>query len=171
MNIPLIGQAEFRRRYPRNSVTGKPKVACIIQLPFSGNTTPRYRVVLHPPTDATYSIPYNFVTSNLAVTSAGTEQTQLVNDTDEPIVPLRYRHAIVFHALYNWLRDRKDDARSGEAKAEYVEIMGRVANDTQIGQDRPRISPRTGQYYGFGRRGSRRIGRYDVGGRFDNLLD
>lgn len=171
MNIPLIGQAEFRRRYPRNSITGKPKVASIIQLPFSGNTTPRYRVVLHPAPDATYSIPYNYITSFLAVTSAGVEQTQLVNDTDEPIVPLRYRHAIVFHALYHWLRDRKDDARSQEAKQEYVDIMSRIANDTTIGTDRPRIVPRTGQYYGFGRRRGGRLGRFDVSNRFDQLLD
>lgn len=165
--IPLVGGMEFRRKAPRNSVTGKPRVATLIQLAFSGSTTPRPRVVFYPPPDVVYSIPYTYITSNLAVSSGGVEQVQLTATTDEPIVPLRYRHLIVLHALKTWYRDRKDDPRSKEAKAEYDELMVRITGDTTIGQDRPRLVPRTGQYYH--RRQTRRGIRYQTGTEFDDL--
>lgn len=168
LGIPLIGEDWFRRRYPRNSQTAVPKVAAIFQKSFASSTTPRYRVVFHPAPDAVYSVPYTYITSNLAVSSAGVEQTQLTADADEPIVPLRYRHMIVFHALYHWYRDRKDDARSQEARAEYVDLVRRVANETQVGQDRPRLAPlRRRLRYGPDR-GSR---RFDTGDRFDQIRD
>jgi hypothetical protein len=165
-NIPLIGQMEFRRMFARNDTRSKPRVATQIDIGFSGSTSPRPRVVFYPVPDDEYSIPYDYVTSNLAVTTGGTEQVQLTNDTDEPIVPLRARHAIVLHALYHWYRDRKDDsARAQQAKAEYIDLMRRILGDTMIGQDRPRIIP--------GRIGVGRgpLGRYDVGNRFDELRD
>lgn len=165
LNIPLIGRMEFRRRYVRNSIRQKPRVATLIQLAFSSDTTPRYRVILHPPPDDEYSVPYHYITTNLAVTSAGVEQAQMTNTTDEPIVPLRYRHAIVFHALYHWYRDRKDDTRSQEAKAEYVDIMSRISGDTTIGQDRPRFAPNYSRYL------PGRSGRFDGGAYFDELRD
>jgi hypothetical protein len=165
-NIPLIGQMEFRRLFVRNDTRSKPNVATQIQIAFSGSTAARPRVVLYPVPDNEYSIPYDYVTSNLAVTAGGTEQTQLTNDTDEPIVPLRARHAIVFNALYHWYRDRKDDATRAEmAKAEYIDLMRRILGDTNIGQDRPRIIP----YRLSGRRAV--LGRFDVGDRFDELRD
>jgi len=73
-NIPLIGPMEFRRSFPRNSIVGKPRVATIIQLGFSGSTTPRLRVVLAPPPNDEISIPYDYITSNLAVSSTGSEK-------------------------------------------------------------------------------------------------
>jgi len=172
MEIPLIGQAEFRRRYPVNSATGQPAIATMIQLGFTSSTAPRYRVVLHPPPDKVYNIPYSYITSNLAMNSSGTEQAQLIEDSDEPIVPLRFRHAIVYHALYHWYRDQKDDPRSAEAKAEYTDLMIRIAGDTAIGEDRPRFSPRVQPYYAqtAGWRGSRRQ-RYSIDTRFDELRD
>ncbi|MGI9297617.1 MAG: hypothetical protein ACR2QC_06945, partial [Gammaproteobacteria bacterium] len=111
-----------------------------------------------------------YVTSNLAVTSAGAEQTQLVNDTDEPIVPLQYRHAIVFHALYQLYRDKRDDARSQEAKAEYTDVMLRITGDQEIGRTRPQIRPRLGSYaQGAQRPYSRRGSRHVTGTRFDEI--
>ena len=161
-NIPFIGPMEFRRLVPRNDVAGRPRVATMIQLGFSGSTTPRPRVVLSPYPDTTYTIPYNYVTSYLAVTTGGTEQTSLTNTTDEPIVPFAYRMAIVYHALYHYYRDRKDDVRSQEAKAEYTELMNRIANDSRIGQtDHPQFVTVRGKSY--------RRGRFDVGNRFDKL--
>lgn len=169
--IPLIGRQEFRRRWPRNKTPGKPKVATIVDRSFGSNTTPVRRVVLHPPPNDYFMIPYNYVTSNLAVTSAGVEQTQLSGDTDEPIVPLIYRHAIVFHALYHWYRDKKNDDRSAEAKSEYVDIMLRITGDQEIGASRPQFMPRLGPYVRAARRpysaGSR--GRYTTGSSFDEL--
>lgn len=164
LKIPLVGPMDFRRRYGRNDVSGQPRVATIIQLDFSGNATPRPRLVLHPYPDDEYSIPYWYVTSYLAVTSAGVAQTQMSSSDDEPIIPLAYRHALVFHALYHYYRDRKDDARSGEAKAEYVDIMQRAANDVGIGQqDRPRLVPMRSQ------RGRRAARRYQTGDEFDTM--
>ena len=170
--IELIGRTEFRRRFPRNNVPGTPCVGTIIDKPFASNTTPVRKIRLAHPPDDVYSIPYSYVTSNLAVQSDGTAATQLVNDTDEPIVPLRYRHAILFHALYHWYRDKKNDTRSQEVKAEYTDIMLRVAGDTEIGGRRPQIRPKIGTYV---RRASRPWsgggGRYDINDRFDRLED
>ena len=141
LNISLIGAADFRRTYPRNAITGPPKVATTIQLAFSGSTTPRLRVVFHPAPEKIYLIPYDYVTSNLAVSTAGAEQAQLSAATDEPIIPLRYRHLIVYRALADWYREQMDDKRSGAANVMFIDLMARVKGDTTIGQDRPRFMP------------------------------
>ena len=145
-DIELIGRSEFRRRYVRNYITGKPSVACLLDKPFSGSTTPVRKVQFHKPPDQAYMIPYNYVTSNLGVTSAGTAQSGLSSDTDEPIVPLRYRHGIVLHALASWYRDHKDDTRANDVKGEYVDFMSRVIGDFETGASRPQIRPRIAEY-------------------------
>lgn len=152
MEIELIGRTEFRRRYPRNKITGRPEVATIFDKAFSGNTTPVRRVGFYKPPDKAYTIPYSYITSNLAVTTAGVAQAQLVNDSDEPIVPLRYRHAILLHALYFWYRDKRDDDRSAEVKQEYADLMLRIAADFEVGASRPQIRPRSGYYMHRARR-------------------
>ena len=170
LQIELIGRTEFRRRYPTNSTPGRPRVACIIDYAPSGNTTPIRRVRFYPPPSTTLTIPYTYITSNLATSSAGSAQANLSATTDEPIVPLRYRHVIVLHALYNWYRDRKDDARSNEAKGEYTDLMLRIGGDTEVGANRPQIQPRTSIYAGRARRPWRGgSGRYDINGRFDRM--
>jgi hypothetical protein len=181
--VRLIGRTEFRRNYPRNKTTNRPRVATIIDLPSSANTTPVRKVRLAPPPDEAYSFPYSYVTTNLVVSSSGTAKAQFTLDDDEPIVPLRYRHAIVFHALYCWYRDHKDDARSQEAKAEYTDIMLRVAGDStdimlrvagdsEIGASRPQLQPRRGPYVIRARHPwSGNSGRYDINSRFDQLRD
>jgi hypothetical protein len=165
-NIYLLGRTEFRRRFPSNSVPGRPSVACLIDYAPSGNTTPIRRVRFNPPPSTFLTIPYAYITSNLVVSSLGVAQTQFSADADEPIVPLRYRHAIVFHALYHWFRDKKDDSRSQEAKAEYTDIMLRISGDVEVGASRPQISPRVSYYASRARRPYSR-GRYDSSGRFD----
>jgi hypothetical protein len=40
---------------------------------------------------------------------------------------------VVYHALYHWYRDKRDDARSQEAKAEYTDIMLRIVDDQDFG--------------------------------------
>lgn len=167
-DIPLIGQAQFNRSYPRNAVVGKPKVATLIQLAFTSNTTPRHRILFHPPPDDVYLIPYQYITTFLATTNGGSEQLQMDGDTDEPIVPLRYRLAIVYGALYHWYRDRKDDTRSQEAKVEYTELLQRIQNEVNIGQDRPRFQPYS--YFNRGRNLGRGTRRYNTGDEFDKLL-
>jgi hypothetical protein len=138
--MDLMGPQEFRRRWVKNTRLGRPLHATIIQLSFVTNTAPRYRVVLNPVPNDELQIPYQYITTNLAVSTAGVEQTQLTTTTDEPIIPLGYRHILVFHALYNWYRDRKDDARSQEAKAEYVELLQRMSGDMFQGmRDKPKF--------------------------------
>ena len=165
-NIRLVGAMEFRRGAGRNDVSGKPRAATLIHLAFSGSSTPRPRVVLYPYPDNEYSIPYTYITSNLAVSSAGAEQAAMTADADEPIMPLRFRYGIILCALKEWYRDRKDDSqRSQEAKAEYVDFMTRMAGMTQVGQDKPRfVAPK--RNYG-GRRGRR---RFQTGTEWDELL-
>ena len=103
VNIDIISRTEFRRRYPSNTTRGRPTVATILDFAPSGNTTPIRRVKFSPAPDSFMLIPYTYITSNLAVSSAGVAAVNLSANADEPIVPLRYRHAIVFHALYNWV--------------------------------------------------------------------
>ncbi len=172
--IDLVGRTEFRRRYPSNRNPGRPRIATMIDLAPSGNVTPRRRLKFHRPTDKAYQIKYSYVTNLLVITSAGVGATAFVNDTDEPIVPARYRHVIVWNALFHWYRDKKDDQRSQEVKAEYTDGIFRMTADQEIGQSRPQFRPRVSAYKsrarrpwgGSGRgRGSR---RFDLGS-FDNL--
>ena len=174
-SIDLISRTQFRMRYPVNSTLGRPSVATLLDFAPSGNTTPIRRVRFAPPPNDFYQIPYTYVTGNLAVSSSGTAAANLSSDTDEPIVPLRYRHAILYHALAAWYRDKKDDTRSQEAKAEYVDIMSRIMMDTEVGAPRPQLRPRLSGYVnsaqrpysrGGGKRGAR--GRFDRGG-WDNM--
>lgn len=168
--IDLIGPREFSRRYPQNFMLGNPRVATIIELGPSGSVSPRPRVLFHPVASSAMLIPYRYLTSNLAVSSGGVAQANLSADTDEPIVPLRYRHVIILHALYFWYRDRKDDARSQEARAEYTDLVRRIRQDTSPADDRPRLMPNLSRYRMVARgRGNRT--RYDVSSRFDRLQD
>ena len=169
--VSLIGRNDFRNRYPRNKTTGKPMVATIVDRAFSGDTTPVRKVKFWKPPDEAYLFRYPFITNKLAVSSSGTAQVSLSADADEPIVPLGYRHAIFYHALARWYRDKRDDDRSQEAKAEYTDIMMRISGDQEIGRSRPRFQPITGPYVSNAKRPykGRHAGRYVVGSRFDEL--
>jgi hypothetical protein len=146
MSIELIGRTEFRRRYPVNATTGRPTVATLIDSAPSGNTTPVRRVKFYKPPSTSMNIPYTYITSSLAVSSAGAAQANMSAATDEPIVPLRYRHALVFHALTHWYRDKKDDVRMEAAKGEYTDLMLRIVSDVEVGGVRPQIRPRVSEY-------------------------
>ena len=169
--IKLLGRNEFRQRYVRNKTPGKLLVATILDKAFDGSTTPVRKVRFHKPPDEAYSVPYSFVTNKLAVASDGTEQTQLSADTDEPIVPLIYRHALVFYGLFHWYRDKRDDTRSQEAKGEYTDLVLRMTGDQEIGHSRPRFQPRVGMYSSYAKRpySRRGGGRYTTGSRFDEI--
>lgn len=171
-SIELISRTEFRRRYPNNSICGRPSVATLLDFAPSGNTTPIRRVKFAAPPNDFIIIPYAYITGNLAVSATGTAGVNLSADTDEPVVPLRYRHAIVFHALYHWYRDKKDDTRSQEAKGEYTDIMTRISMDQEVGATRPQLRPRVSGYVRSAKRPySGRGGRYDINGRFDRMED
>ena len=170
MPVDLISRTEFRRRFPVNSTLGRPSVATILDFAPSGSVTPIRRVKFAPAPNDFWQIPYTYVTSNLAVSSAGVAAANLSSDTDEPIVPLRYRHAILYHALASWFRDKKDDTRSQEAKAEYVDIMTRIMMDTEVGGTRPQLRPRVSGYVRAAKRpySRGRSGRFD-NGHFDEM--
>jgi len=168
--IDLISRTDFRRNFPVNGVPGHPKVGTIVDKNFASDTTPVRKIRFHPPPDSAFNIPYSYVTANLAVTLAGVEQAQLVSDSDEPIVPLRYRHVIVFHALYHWYRDKKNDQRSQEAKGEYEQMLVRVADDMEIGGRHASIRPNRSAYVHRAKRPwSRGSARYDLNGKFDRM--
>jgi len=169
--IELIGRKEFRQRYSRNSSLGKPMVACIVDREMSGNTTPRRRVVFWKPPQTVERVVYPYVTAYLAVSSSGTAQTSLSANSDEPIVPLRYRHAIVLHALSSWYRDKKDDQRSAEVWSQYTDLMLRMTSDTEFGQNRPQIRPRISTYVSGAKRPYRggTVSRFVAGTRFDEM--
>ena len=171
-NIRLISRRDFRMQYPRPNVSGRPRVGCIVDIGFSSSTTPVRRVQFYPYPDAVYAIPYTYITSNLAVSSAGVEASAMSSDTDEPNMPLRYRHLIVLHALYNWYRDHKDDARSQEAKAEYTDAMLRLLGDREVATHTgAQIQPRSAYYVGRAKRPWRQRGgrTMDINDAFDRF--
>ena len=174
MNIALISRSEFRRRFPVVNVPGKPKVACLIDTFTSPSIlTPVRKIVFYPYPDKEYLIDYTFITANIAMTSGGAGLTSMSSDTDVPVMPLRYRHAIIFHALSHWYRDRKDDSRAQLAKAEYEEIMSRIVNDQDIAthmtaQMRPLIgSYKRSAFAPYGRSGGGRV--FDLNDEFDSF--
>ncbi len=173
--ISLISRTEFRERFATSWSFGNPRIATMIDKTALGSSspdTPVRRVALYPIPQQSLLIRYHYITSNLAISSAGAAQTQLSADADEPIVPLRYRHAILFHALYHWYRDREDDPRSQVAKQEYTDLVLRIAGDTEIGGRRARLVPRLGSYTRRARRPySGSPGRFDKNGAFDRLED
>lgn len=170
--IQLIDRDTFYRSFPRNTQTGKPSYAMLIDKAPSGGTARRRRVVFAYPPDAVYKLSYRYITSNLAVSSTGTQAENLSADNDEPLVPLRYRHAILYQALYNWYRDKKDDSRSAEVWSQYVDVMQRISGDVELGARTPKLRPQVSSYALAARRPYRHRGRsrgYTTGGAFDRM--
>jgi hypothetical protein len=171
-DIPVIGRVEFRHRFAGDYSINRPQAATLIDSTDIIAGLDNRKLRLFPIPNAVERGHITYVTKLLVTASDGTWQQEFSADADEPIVPRRYRHAIFYHALSNWYRDRKDDVRSQEAKAEYVEIMNRITNDVEAGQSNMSIRPNTRGYrrksnrpYGGGRGGGR---RYDFGA-FDEL--
>jgi len=175
MGISLIPRNEFRRRFPVVRTSGRPRVACIVDTVASASAqTPSRRVIFYPYPDKVYLIPYTYITSSIARDTTGvTPATSLSADSDEPYMPLRYRHAIVFHALSHWYRDRKDDVRAEAAKAEYTDIMLRIVNDSDIAtHTTARLQPNMASYTAsaqspYSYRSGRRV--YDLNDEFDSF--
>lgn len=171
--IEIMDRREFRRRFTVYSAPGIVVAAAIFDAPFSGSTSPRRRVrFFRPPSESRY-IPYAYVTANLAVSSAGVEQTQLVEDSDEPIVPLYARHLIVLKALEHWYRDKKNDARSQLVQAEYGDGVARLLTSVEVGTQHPSLSPRLQSYTRKAKTPYRpgRSRRYTTGNTFDEFRE
>jgi hypothetical protein len=171
--IRLIGSHEFYTTFARNSQRDKPKVATLVEIGPSGSVTLRRRVVLGPAPDDTYLIPYRYYTTHLVTGASGGLWANLTNSDDQPIVPLRWRQAIVTKAKAEWARDRKDDARATEWDNEYAAMILRARSTTGPTDDRPTIKPRVSSYWSHARRPYRSGtgGRLSTGSAFDELRD
>lgn len=171
--IELIGAQEFYVAFARNSQTGPPKWASLIELGPSGSVALRKRILFAPPPDAQMVIPYRYLTTNLAVSSAGVLQAQMSGAADEPIVPLRWRQGIVYKALELWARDRKDDQRSTEYAASYTSLTLRARQWYSPGDDRPRMIPKVAHYRLMAKAPYAATGtrRYTTGTRWDELRE
>lgn len=173
--IRATGRVEFRHKFAGETELGRPLHFTVIDsFNTAGSALDLRKLRVYPIPNVSERGFLSYVTRDLVTpASSGQPTSEFVNDGDEPIIPIRYRHAIFYHALYNWYRDRKDDTRSQEAKMEYMDIMNRVTNDTEPGQSRLSISPRVSGYRRRANRpyrsGSRR--RYDVNGSFDRMED
>jgi hypothetical protein len=171
IQIPIISTHDFNRMYVRNDVTGDPRIATFQDRTFSGSTARVQRLVLNPAPSKAYTIRYRYVTSNIAVTTGGVEATALVNDNDEPIIPIRYREAISLYAIYLWMAYRKDDQRSQMAKAGFDEMVCIVKADYGAPQPRPRMNMTkpVPQYGSRGRGGRHGRRRFQTGSEFDEM--
>lgn len=170
--IDLISPQDFRRKFPRNNVTGQPIVATLTTKDPSGDVNIRRRVRFYRPPAIVYIIPYNFVTNKLAISASGVLATDLSADTDEPIVPLTYRHVIVTHALWHWYRDKKDDARANEVAEEWSSLLRRIVGDSEVGTTpKPRFNSQHQSYMRRSRNPWRRSTgqRHVTGTRFDEI--
>lgn len=144
--------------------------ANIDTLTLFGGATPMRRIRFHCAPSSAQLIPYSYVTRYLAVDVNGNRLEQMREDTDEPVVPHRFRTAIVLRGLYWWYRDRLDDARSAEVMSEYNSWIARMVGDNEIGDVRPKFRPNMTPYRRRARRpwsGSGR--RFDINGRFDRM--
>lgn len=168
LDIPIVSNSDFHRNYIRNSITGKPKSATVIDRAFDGSTARVQRMTFHPSPADFYTIRYRYVTSFIAVSSTGTEQSAMSADSDEPIIPIKYRNCIVQYALSQWWRDRQDDARSQEAKNEYDQTIAQMQSDTGAPTPRPRMRVARPRITYWGRGGGR---RYQTGTEFDEMRD
>ncbi len=172
--IRVLPRSEFYRKHPvNNQPSAQPKYCTIFEKAPSASTARRQRVIFAAPPNSVSRIAYRYITSNVAVSSSGTEAANLSGDTDEPLFPLGYRHAIVLYALHSWYRDKGDDTRSGEAWQEYTDTMLRVLADVGIGERRPQLQPNMRPYADGAKNPWRYAGRrrvYDTGGAFDQGL-
>jgi hypothetical protein len=146
-HISIISRTQFRRQHVANDVTGYPTVATIMDRSFGSTTAPVRKVRFSRAPDKEYLIPYEYITDKLAVSAAGEEAVYLVEDTDEPIVPYRYRAILTHYALSIWYRDKKDDLKRAEsARKDYESLMTRMTEDQEIGAPRARLQPKHGPY-------------------------
>ena len=169
-HIELVGPVEFNRRRARNSFRSSPKCATILELGPSGAVTLRPRVLFGPAPDAAYIIPYRYLTTSIALTSAGVGSANLSAATDEPIVPLRFRMAIVFKALELWFgsRQKNPDAET-RFKGRYDELILRARQKTTEADDRPRLVPDVAGYWSHAKRPYRGARRYDGDSAWDQM--
>lgn len=172
--IRVIPSSEFYRLFPRNSIPRATiTAATLIHLGPSGSVDRRPRLVVAPPPSAPRTIPYRYYTKHFAVSSAGVGAENLSAATDEPIIPPKWRRAVLFLAASLWKSDRHDDTRSRELRGRYDELMLRARASHDAADNRPRLIPRAAASYRAHARWPWRggHGRFDGGADFDELRD
>lgn len=171
--VQLLDRAEFRRRFVTSRVPGKPQYCCIVDVAPTSDTTPIRRILFDKPTDEVYSFPYNYITNKLVVSSTGTAKEEFTADTDEPIMPLAYRHLIIERALFFVYRDWRDDNRMTAAAQSFTDMWLRMMGDQEFGQARATMTARVGGYYSAARRPMRRANSPGVvsGTAFDEFRE
>ena len=93
----------------------------------------------------------------------------MVDDTDEPALPVHYRQAIVYYAIAQWYRDKKDDNRSESAKADYMDAVTRVVTDQRIGANTiAHVQPRPSLYDARRPYGGGKGRRFSTNNSFDD---
>jgi len=170
--IDLLDRTLFDALFPRNRVPAKPKHATLVTLGPTSGTDIRPSVIFAPPPDESYIYKYRYTTNHLAISSSGTTATDLSADTDQPIVPLKYRHAIIAHAAFHWYIHKKNDSRMNVMQREYTDIMLRIQADVGVASRRARLQPQLGSYRSAASRpySNRSRGlKFDMNGEFDRL--
>ncbi len=157
--LDMLGRVEFRHRFAGKHDINKPQYATLIDTNDALSGIDNRKLRLFPIPSSVERGFLTYVTKDLVTAADGEWKEEFDLDTDEPIVPRRYRHAIFLHALSNWYRDRKDDTRSQEVFAQYQQIMSRIINDTEAGQSNMRIRPGLRSYRRKAGRPYRRGGR------------
>ena len=163
IRVRPIGFREMRELFPWPSTPGRPRYYTLVK-PSVATDQRTYRVLLYPPPDDNMIVPYEYITTNMAYTSAGAGQETLSADADEPWMFEQYRHVLVWGALRELYRDYKDDQRSQESSALYADGIRRMANDELVTHDSPRLKPWIRKI-----RYARGEARYDTRGKFDRL--
>lgn len=171
--IEIVDRSRFEAAYTRWSAPGRIQRCTIFTIGSGTSVTQLRRVAFWRAPDVATYVPYSYVTSNVGVSAAGVETDTLVNDADEPLAPLQTRHIIVSKGLEQWYRDKKNDTRSAEAKAEYVEGMQRMQLDVDVGQRQPVFKPDVSSYVRAARQPYRGRGgrRYTLGTAFDEMKE
>jgi hypothetical protein len=161
-----IGMRHMRELAPWPAIPGKPRYYTLVK-PAQGDVRV-WHVLFYPPPDEAAIVPYEYISSNMAYTTAGVGQATLSADDDEPWMDERYRHILVYGALGEIYRDFKDDTRSAEARSMYEQLLRRMAADQETTDDMPQLKPSRARYRHLTR--WRSTPQYDVNGNFDRMF-
>lgn len=170
ITLPIRDRNTFFMAHPRIYTTGQPRECTLIEKGPISSTAAQPRLVLYPAPDRVYNLPYRYITTYLATDSSGSAPgPNMSSDTDEPIIPLRYRMVLVHYVCAHWYRDRKDDQRSQEANGEYTDLIRRMAGDVSPERSHPKLMGNRRDYLmgsaGYGQSGR----RYATGTWFDDM--
>lgn len=148
-----LGLREISSRLSLDPSVGKPAFYTLTW-EDSTTTSPVPKVILYPPADDIYILPYNY---KLLV-------TLLDNDSDEPVLPDQERVVLCWMALSDLFLYVKDDPTAAQlAATQATSLVSKLAGTYAPTKDRPAFRPDLSRYKRAV--GSRRIstGKYHLG--------